>query len=182
MEPRLIVADEPVSALDVSVQAQVLNLMKSLQEEHSLSLIIISHDLAVVRYLAGRIGVLYLGKLVEVGSAEALYKLPAHHYTKSLIDAVPVPDPAVSAAQTRRLLGRSPQGSTRLAAAGSAHVAPPRRSLPSRGAAPAGICSRPPRRLPFSASRTGRERKCGFRGALRPTAPVNSRRSATKSR
>ncbi len=72
VEPRLIVADEPVSALDVSVQAQVLNLMKSLQEEHSLSLIIISHDLAVVRYLAGRIGVLYLGKLVEVGSAEAL--------------------------------------------------------------------------------------------------------------
>jgi oligopeptide/dipeptide ABC transporter ATP-binding protein len=110
VEPRLIVADEPVSALDVSVQAQVLNLMKSLQEEHSLSLIVISHDLAVVRYLANRIGVLYLGKLVEVGISERIYRQPAHHYTKSLIDAVPVPDPTVSAPQSGRLAGEIPSG------------------------------------------------------------------------
>ena len=93
VSPRLLIADEPVSALDVSVQAQVLNLMKSLQEQHDLSLLVISHDLAVVRHLAETIGVLYLGKLVEVGPAEDLYRRPAHHYTKGLIDAIPVPDP-----------------------------------------------------------------------------------------
>jgi peptide/nickel transport system ATP-binding protein len=93
VSPRLLIADEPVSALDVSVQAQVLNLMKSLQEQHDLSLLVISHDLAVVRHLAETIGVLYLGKLVEIGPAEDLYRRPAHHYTKGLIDAIPVPDP-----------------------------------------------------------------------------------------
>jgi peptide/nickel transport system ATP-binding protein len=93
VSPRLLIADEPVSALDVSVQAQVLNLIKSLQEQHHLSLLIISHDLAVVRYLAETIGVLYLGKLVEMGPADDLYRRPAHHYTKGLIDAIPVPDP-----------------------------------------------------------------------------------------
>jgi peptide/nickel transport system ATP-binding protein len=94
VSPRLLIADEPVSALDVSVQAQVLNLMRSLQEQHDLSLLVISHDLAVVRHLAETIGVLYLGKLVEMGPAEDLYRRPAHHYTKGLIDAIPVPDPA----------------------------------------------------------------------------------------
>lgn len=93
VSPRLLIADEPVSALDVSVQAQVINLMKSLQEQHHLSLLVISHDLAVVRHLAETIGVLYLGKLVEVGPADDLYRRPAHHYTKGLIDAIPVPDP-----------------------------------------------------------------------------------------
>jgi peptide/nickel transport system ATP-binding protein len=93
VSPRLLIADEPVSALDVSVQAQVLNLMKSLQEQHHLSLLVISHDLAVVRHLAETIGVLYLGKLVEMGPADDLYRRPAHHYTKGLIDAIPVPDP-----------------------------------------------------------------------------------------
>jgi len=94
VSPRLLIADEPVSALDVSVQAQVLNLMKSLQEQHHLSLLVISHDLAVVRHLAETIGVLYLGKLVEMGPADDLYRRPAHHYTKGLIDAIPVPDPS----------------------------------------------------------------------------------------
>jgi oligopeptide/dipeptide ABC transporter ATP-binding protein len=89
LEPKLIVADEPVSALDVSVQAQILNLMKDLQSEHGLTLILISHDLAVVRYMADTIGVMYLGKLVEIGPASEIYEHPAHHYTKALLDAVP---------------------------------------------------------------------------------------------
>ena len=96
LQPKLIVADEPVSALDVSVQAQILNLMRSLQERHGLTYIVISHDLAVVKYLADTIGVMYLGKLVEVGPSEDLYQHPAHPYTRGLIDTIPVPDPLVA--------------------------------------------------------------------------------------
>jgi len=93
LSPRLIVADEPVSALDVSIQSQVLNLMKGLQADLGLTYIVISHDLSVVRYLADRIGVMYLGKLVEIGPAADIYTRPAHPYTASLLEAVPVPDP-----------------------------------------------------------------------------------------
>ncbi len=92
LEPRLIVADEPVSALDVSIQAQILNLMKDLQERHQLTYVMISHDLAVVRYMADTIGVMYLGKLVELGPASRVYGSPAHPYTRGLLDAVPVPE------------------------------------------------------------------------------------------
>jgi len=92
LNPRLVVADEPVSALDVSVQAQILNLMRRLQERHSLTYVLISHDLSVVRYLSDRIGVMYLGKLVEVAPAEALFAQPAHPYTHGLIQAIPKPD------------------------------------------------------------------------------------------
>jgi oligopeptide/dipeptide ABC transporter ATP-binding protein len=95
LNPKLIVADEPVSALDVSIQAQILNLMRSLQDSHELTYIVISHDLAVVRYLADTIGVMYLGKLVEIGPAPAVYQSPAHPYTRGLIDAVPIPDPVL---------------------------------------------------------------------------------------
>jgi peptide/nickel transport system ATP-binding protein len=94
LRPDLVVADEPVSALDVSVRAQVLNLMKRLQESHGLTYVVISHDLAVVKYLADTIGVMYLGKLVETGPAAAVYARPAHPYTASLIEAIPVPSPA----------------------------------------------------------------------------------------
>ena len=93
LNPRLIVADEPVSALDVSIQAQILNLMKDLQREHNLSYIMVSHDLAVVYYMADTIGVMYLGKIVEIGDAESVFRNPAHPYTQGLLDAVPVPDP-----------------------------------------------------------------------------------------
>jgi oligopeptide/dipeptide ABC transporter ATP-binding protein len=93
LSPQLIVADEPVSALDVSIQSQVLNLMKGLQADLGLTYIVISHDLSVVRYLADRIGVMYLGKLVETGPAAEIYARPAHPYTASLLEAVPVPDP-----------------------------------------------------------------------------------------
>jgi oligopeptide/dipeptide ABC transporter ATP-binding protein len=95
LNPKLIVADEPVSALDVSIQAQILNLMRSLQTSHELTYIVISHDLAVIRYLADTIGVMYLGKLVEIGPATEVYERPAHPYTRGLIDAVPIPDPVL---------------------------------------------------------------------------------------
>ncbi|MCU1364266.1 MAG: oligopeptide/dipeptide transporter, ATPase subunit [Acidimicrobiaceae bacterium] len=94
LNPRLIVADEPVSALDVSVQAQILNLMKELQREHRLSYVMVSHDLAVIYYMADTIAVMYLGKIVELGDAESVFRSPAHPYTQGLLDAVPVPDPA----------------------------------------------------------------------------------------
>jgi peptide/nickel transport system ATP-binding protein len=99
LNPRLIVADEPVSALDVSIRAQVLNLMKRLQADHGLTYIVISHDLAVVKYMASRIGVMYLGKLVEVGAADDIYQRAAHPYTAGLIAAIPVPDPGQAKAR-----------------------------------------------------------------------------------
>ncbi|MGH2718120.1 MAG: dipeptide ABC transporter ATP-binding protein, partial [Actinomycetota bacterium] len=94
LRPSLIVADEPVSALDVSIRSQILNLMKDLQATHGLTYIVISHDLSVVRYLADRIGVMYLGKLVEVGKGEDIYARPAHPYTDGLLKAIPLPDPS----------------------------------------------------------------------------------------
>ena len=100
LEPKVVVADEPVSALDVSIRSQVLNLMKRLQAEHQMASIVISHDLAVVKYLADRIGVMYLGKLVEVGTGDDIYERPAHPYTAALIDTIPLPDPAAERAKT----------------------------------------------------------------------------------
>jgi peptide/nickel transport system ATP-binding protein len=94
LNPRLIVADEPVSALDVSVRAQILNLMKRVQQANRLTYVVISHDLSVIRYMASRVGVMYLGKLVEMGPSAAVLDHPAHPYTRGLLDSVPVPDPA----------------------------------------------------------------------------------------
>ncbi len=99
LNPRLIVADEPVSALDVSIRAQVLNLMKRLQAAHGLTYVVISHDLAVVKYMADRIGVMYLGKLVEIGSAQDIYERAAHPYTAGLIATIPVPEPTAERAK-----------------------------------------------------------------------------------
>ncbi len=99
LSPQLIVADEPVSALDVSIQAQVLNMMKGLQHDLGLTYLFISHDLGVVRYLSDKIGVMYLGKLVEVGPAEEVYLRPAHPYTKGLLDSAPVADPEAEKAK-----------------------------------------------------------------------------------
>jgi oligopeptide/dipeptide ABC transporter ATP-binding protein len=108
LNPEVIVADEPVSALDVSIRSQVLNLMKRLQALHGLTYVVISHDLAVVKYLADRIGVMYMGKLVEVGSGEDIYRHPAHHYTAGLIDAIPEPDPSLKRRQRVALKGELP--------------------------------------------------------------------------
>ena len=93
LNPRLIVADEPVSALDVSIRSQILNLMKRLQADHALTYLIISHDLSVVRYMADRIGVMYLGRLVEAGTVADVYERPAHPYTTGLLSSIPVPSP-----------------------------------------------------------------------------------------
>ena len=104
LNPRLIVADEPVSALDVSVQAQVLNLMRSLQDRHDLSYVVISHDLSVIRYLASEIAVMYLGKVVEIAPAGDLYERTVHPYTRGLIDAIPIPDPELARSRDRILV------------------------------------------------------------------------------
>ncbi|WP_051750718.1 ABC transporter ATP-binding protein [Phycicoccus jejuensis] len=104
VEPKLIVADEPVSALDVSVQAQVINLLEELQDEFDLTYLVVAHDLAVVRHISDRIGVMYLGGLVEEASADDLYAQPLHPYTRALLSAVPLPDPAAEDAREQILL------------------------------------------------------------------------------
>jgi oligopeptide/dipeptide ABC transporter ATP-binding protein len=95
LNPNLIVADEPVSALDVSIRSQILNMMNNLQEKYGLTYVIISHDLSVVKYMSDRIGVMYLGKMVEIGTGSELYSQPAHPYTRGLVSAIPIPDPDV---------------------------------------------------------------------------------------
>jgi peptide/nickel transport system ATP-binding protein len=104
VNPKLIVADEPVSALDVSVQAQVLNLLEELQDEFNLTYLVVAHDLAVVRHISDRIGVMYLGGLVEESEAGELYERPLHPYTRALMSAVPVPDPTVEDQREQILL------------------------------------------------------------------------------
>ncbi|RDW20452.1 ABC transporter ATP-binding protein [Oceanobacillus chungangensis] len=93
VEPEFIIADEPISALDVSIQAQVVNLLKKLQRDRGLTYLFIAHDLSMVKYISDRIGVMYLGNLVELADSEELYNNPIHPYTKSLLSAIPLPDP-----------------------------------------------------------------------------------------
>ena len=107
-EPKLIIADEPVSALDVSIQSQILNLLKKLREDMGLTMIFISHDLSVVRYIADRIAVMYLGQITELGDAEAVVDDPLHIYTQALMSAIPQPDPRIERSRQRVILEGDP--------------------------------------------------------------------------
>lgn len=108
LKPKLIIADEPVSALDVSIRSQILNLLVRLIKEYSLTLLFISHDLSVIRYISDRIAVMYLGKIVETGSNEQVYSHPSHPYTQALLSAVPVPDPDHEKTRKRVMLQGEP--------------------------------------------------------------------------
>lgn len=101
LNPSFIIADEPISALDVSIQAQVVNLLKKLQKERNLTYLFIAHDLSMVKYISDRIAVMYRGRIVELGEANEIYNNPIHPYTKSLLSAVPLPDPLTERKRTR---------------------------------------------------------------------------------
>jgi oligopeptide transport system ATP-binding protein len=108
LQPKVIIADEPVSALDVSIQAQILNLLADLVRKMSLSMVFIAHDLSVVKHISDRVAVMYLGKIVELGSAVDVIEHPQHPYTRALVSAIPAPDPDMELARQRIVLAGDP--------------------------------------------------------------------------
>ena len=150
LEPKLIVADEPVSALDVSIQAQIINLLEDLQGEFDLTYVFVAHDLGVVRHVADRIAVMYLGKIVEIGPADEVYARPIHPYTVSLLAAVPIPDPRANAEREHIVLEGDVPSPANPPSACRFHTRCPRATeICSRGRAAAGrLRRRPLGRLP----------------------------------
>ncbi|MFC7681546.1 ABC transporter ATP-binding protein [Paenibacillus sp. GCM10028914] len=110
VNPKFIICDEPISALDVSIQAQVVNLLKDLQDRLGLTYLFIAHDLSMVKHISDRVAVMYLGKMVELADSEELYANPIHPYTKSLLSAIPIPDPEIEANKKRLILENDMQG------------------------------------------------------------------------
>ena len=104
MNPKFIVCDEPISALDVSIQAQVINLLEEIQEKMGISYLFIAHDLSMVKHISDRIGVMYLGNMVEVGNSDDVYHHPLHPYTQALLSSVPIPDPKAAGMKQRIVL------------------------------------------------------------------------------
>lgn len=104
VEPEFIICDEPISALDVSIQAQIVNMLEDLQQELGLTYLFIAHDLSMVKHISSRVGVMYLGKLVELAESNELYEKPLHPYTQALLSAIPIPDPKISRERTRIIL------------------------------------------------------------------------------
>ncbi len=104
VDPEFIICDEPISALDVSIQAQVVNMLEDLQEQRGLTYLFIAHDLSMVKHISDRVGVMYLGSLVEIGASSELYKNPVHPYTQALLSSIPVPDPDIAEASNRIVL------------------------------------------------------------------------------
>ncbi len=140
LDPTLIICDEPVSALDVSVQAQVLNLLEDLKAKYGLTLIFIAHDLAVVKNISDRVAVMYLGKICEVAPCDDLYRAPAHHYTHVLLNSIPVPDPTIAVTKTA-IEGEPPSPVLPPPGAGSTPAA---RQRPTGAATRSRSCARSP--------------------------------------
>ena len=163
MNPKLILLDEPVSALDVSIQAQVINLLDELQDEFRLSYVFVAHDLSVVRHVSDRIAVMYLGKIMELSPAEELYTKPIHPYTIGLLSAIPIPDPAENRARKRTVVtGEVPSPIDPPLRLPVPHPLPLcDRGLPDGRAAADRVRGRPPGGLPPPAERHRRRDRAG---------------------